>query len=322
MFGAVNIYRIFRSISKRHSIVIDNKLRVWQLDNGFQDKSTWKYCSPAERCIQTLTRMPLRLSRGCFSGLMQGCKGDRPARSGELEQRVCLVRVCVWWIPSHRHRLKNSCRRLLWNPSLCGLWIETSGGNGWNSFFFLSVAQSNAQGTVPYLGIFLTDLTMLDTAVKDRLDVSDSHLYLRGKPVATHLEVAQCFTIIKLNWTHILSSLFCRTATSTSTKGEGWVSQCASARAMEGQKFSLFLFLSFFLSFRSRAALTKSSGGLRSPVFFFFFPAALTLQKKSSKVHECRKKKNPVREKKPNRVRAIKRGERETRDNFGGIRAY
>ncbi|XP_030014094.1 ral guanine nucleotide dissociation stimulator-like 2 isoform X2 [Sphaeramia orbicularis] len=30
--------------------------------------------------------------------------------------------------------------------------------------------RSSAQGTVPYLGIFLTDLTMLDTAVKDRLD--------------------------------------------------------------------------------------------------------------------------------------------------------
>ncbi|XP_056900155.1 ral guanine nucleotide dissociation stimulator-like 2 isoform X2 [Takifugu flavidus] len=32
------------------------------------------------------------------------------------------------------------------------------------------VHRSSAQGTVPYLGIFLTDLTMLDTAVKDRLD--------------------------------------------------------------------------------------------------------------------------------------------------------
>ncbi|XP_028984097.1 ral guanine nucleotide dissociation stimulator-like 2 isoform X2 [Betta splendens] len=32
------------------------------------------------------------------------------------------------------------------------------------------VNKSNAQGTVPYLGIFLKDLTMLDTAVKDRLD--------------------------------------------------------------------------------------------------------------------------------------------------------
>ncbi|XP_043973044.1 ral guanine nucleotide dissociation stimulator-like 2 [Gambusia affinis] len=31
-------------------------------------------------------------------------------------------------------------------------------------------SRSNAQGTVPYLGIFLTDLIMLDTAVKDRLD--------------------------------------------------------------------------------------------------------------------------------------------------------
>ncbi|XP_061738340.1 ral guanine nucleotide dissociation stimulator-like 2 isoform X1 [Nerophis ophidion] len=32
------------------------------------------------------------------------------------------------------------------------------------------LSRSSAQGTVPYLGIFLTDLTMLDTAVKDRLD--------------------------------------------------------------------------------------------------------------------------------------------------------
>lgn len=33
------------------------------------------------------------------------------------------------------------------------------------------ILQSSAQGTVPYLGIFLTDLTMLDAAVKDRLEV-------------------------------------------------------------------------------------------------------------------------------------------------------
>lgn len=61
--------------------------------------------------------------------------------------------------------------------------------------------------------------------------------------------------------------------------------------------------------FRSRAALTKSSGGLRSPVFF---PCSADFTKK--KVARCmsveKKKKNPVRGKKPNRVGAIKRGER------------
>lgn len=57
---------------------------------------------------------------------------------------------------------------------------------------------------MPYLGIFLTDLTMLDTAVKDRLDVSYSHLY-RGESWSQPLVIAQYFTIIRHDITHILS---------------------------------------------------------------------------------------------------------------------
>lgn len=34
------------------------------------------------------------------------------------------------------------------------------------------VLQSVMQGTIPYLGTFLTDLVMMDTAMKDYLDVS------------------------------------------------------------------------------------------------------------------------------------------------------
>lgn len=36
------------------------------------------------------------------------------------------------------------------------------------------VFQSVMQGTIPYLGTFLTDLVMMDTAMKDYVDVSDS----------------------------------------------------------------------------------------------------------------------------------------------------
>ena len=41
--------------------------------------------------------------------------------------------------------------------------------------FFIShlMSQGVIQGTVPYLGTFLTDLVMLDTAMKDYLYVSE-----------------------------------------------------------------------------------------------------------------------------------------------------
>ena len=93
--------------------------------------------------------MSLLLSGGCFSGLMEGCKGDRPACCSEVEQSAVVCVMC--WILSHR--LKNSCRRLLWNPSLCGLfttWKETSGEPIKHFlFFFLNTVQRPGHRALP-----------------------------------------------------------------------------------------------------------------------------------------------------------------------------
>ena len=178
-------------------------------------------------------------------------------------------------------------------------------------FFPLCVAQSNAQGTVPYLGIFLTDLTMLDTAVKDRLDVSDSHLYQGESRLQPPGSCSVFYNYqTELN-THILSLPFAERLHQLRQKEKG---ECRNVHQRERWKVkSSVCFLLFFLKKRLLLGEVLIPSGFnkkqRWTELASFFCAALTLQKKkSSKVP---KKKNPVREKKLNKVGAIKRGERD-----------
>lgn len=165
--------------------------------------------------------MSLLLSGGCFSGLKEGCKGDRPACSSEVEQRAVVYVIC--WILSHR--LKNSCRRLLWNPSLCGLftmWIETSGGRMKHFLFFFSSSYTVQRpghcalpGYLPHRPHHAGHGGQRQAGCKFLSSLSG------GKLVATPWKLQ---SILQLsNWRNTSCRSLCRTATSTLTKGEGWV---------------------------------------------------------------------------------------------------
>lgn len=50
------------------------------------------------------------------------------------------------------------------------------------------------QGTVPYLGTFLTDLTMLDTALQDYIEVGSLQLVHPGLQPSSWLHGKVCFS--------------------------------------------------------------------------------------------------------------------------------
>jgi hypothetical protein len=62
------------------------------------------------------------------------------------------------------------------------------------------MSQGAIQGTVPYLGMFLTDLMMLDTAIED-------YLYVRNQSLAGDLGLGEesmggpgALTLVRISW--------------------------------------------------------------------------------------------------------------------------
>lgn len=114
----------------------------------------------------------------------------------------CMVCVCVMcWILGHR--LKNSCRRPLWNASLWGLftmWIEISGELMKHLFFFffcLNTVQCPGHGALP--GYLPHRPHHAGHCCQRQAGCKFISSLSRGNHGQSLLEVAQHFTLIILN---------------------------------------------------------------------------------------------------------------------------